>query len=80
MTTENTPRGLIPEEKLKAVALHNLEKALFVADIGVRDLRLINPGTVQITYDNDFTESANIECDSILSMLADVLATVKRRV
>jgi hypothetical protein len=77
MTTKNTTRGLIPEEKLKAVALHNLEKALFVADIGVKDLRLVNPDTVQIAYNNKHSRTVNIEGDSIFAMLFDVLNAVR---
>jgi hypothetical protein len=77
MTTEKNT-DIIPEEKLKVIALHNLEKALHVADIGVKDLRLVNPDTVQITYENGYTKAVNIGGDSILAMIVDVLNAARR--
>lgn len=59
------------EEKRKLVKL--LEPAICFADEGIAGLDLIEKGeTVLIRFKNGFGKRANVECDSLLAIIADV--------
>ena len=64
------------EQEKKEQALTCLKAALDFARPDVDCLTLTDNDTVTIRYRNGYTKQVNIACDSIQTMLEDVLAKV----
>lgn len=66
------------EQYMKKELISRMTEMLWVAEVDVRDLRLSEDGnTVTIRFNSGWEKVVNIECDSRLAIINDVLKALK---